>query len=92
MEVEVVKAHSSLAVDDLEMIVLGYTVWDEYTIKVSVRYTMFDNSEVFFEANRCWNLCFGNLCRPGRDNNSAVLMGLFKQMTHGINASSQGGC
>lgn len=51
VEVEVVKAHSSLAGDDLEMIVLGYTVWDEYTLKVSVRYTMFDNSEVFFESN-----------------------------------------
>ena len=30
IEVDVVKAHSSLAGDDLEMMILGYTVWDEY--------------------------------------------------------------
>ena len=47
VEVDSVKAHSSLAGDDLEMMVLGYTVWDEYTLRVSVRYTMFDNTQNF---------------------------------------------
>lgn len=51
IEVDTVKAHSSLAGDDLEMIVLGYTVWDEYTLKISLRYTMFDNSQNFLEVN-----------------------------------------
>ena len=51
IEVDTVKAHSSLAGDDLEMIVLGYTVWDQYTLKVSVRYTMFDNSQNLMEVN-----------------------------------------
>jgi hypothetical protein len=49
IEVDVVKAHSSLAGDDLEMMILGYTVWDEYTLRISVRYTMFDNSQNFME-------------------------------------------
>ncbi|MEC7167461.1 MAG: hypothetical protein VXY42_03840 [Candidatus Thermoplasmatota archaeon] len=51
IEVDTVKAHSSLAGDDLEMIVLGYTVWEEYTLKISVRYTMFDNSQNYMEVN-----------------------------------------
>ena len=51
VEVDSVKAHSSLAGDDLEMMVLGYTVWDEYTLRVSVRYTMFDNTQNFMEVN-----------------------------------------
>ena len=63
IEVDTVKAHSSLAGDDLEMIVLGYTVWEEYTLKISVRYTMFDNSQNFMEVNRCRDICFGSLCR-----------------------------
>ena len=51
VEVDSIKAHSSLAGDDLEMMVLGYTVWDEYTLRVSVRYTMFDNTQNFMEVN-----------------------------------------
>ena len=51
VEVDSVKAHSSLAGDNLEMMVLGYTVWDEYTLRVSVRYTMFDNTQNFMEVN-----------------------------------------
>ena len=51
IEVDTVKAHSSLAGDDLEMIVLGYTVWDQYTLKVAVRYSMFDNSQNLMEVN-----------------------------------------
>jgi len=51
VEVDSVKAHSSLAGDDLEMMVLGYTVWDEYTLRISVRYTMFDNTQNFLEVN-----------------------------------------
>ena len=49
IEVDSVKAHSSLAGDDLEMMILGYTVWDEYTLRISVRYTMFDNTQNFLE-------------------------------------------
>jgi len=51
VEVDSVKAHSSLAGDDLEMMILGYTVWDEYTLRISVRYTMFDNTQNFLEVN-----------------------------------------
>ena len=51
IEVDTVKAHSSVAGDDLEMMVLGYTVWEEYTLRISVRYTMFDNSQNFMEVN-----------------------------------------
>jgi hypothetical protein len=43
IDVDKVAAHSSLAGDDLEMIVLGYTVWDEYILEVSVTWTSFDN-------------------------------------------------
>lgn len=43
IDVDEVAAHSSLAGDDLEMIVLGYTVWNEYILEVSVTWTSFDN-------------------------------------------------
>tara|TARA_B100000530_G_scaffold236091_1_gene153316 strand:+ start:498 stop:1142 length:645 start_codon:yes stop_codon:yes gene_type:complete len=43
IDVDEVASHSSLAGDDLEMIVLGYTVWDEYILEVSVTWTSFDN-------------------------------------------------
>jgi len=43
IDVDEVASHSSVAVDDLEMIVLGYTVWDEYILEVSVTWTSFDN-------------------------------------------------
>ena len=43
IDVDEVAAHSSLAGDDLEMSVLGYTVWDEYILEVSVTWTSFDN-------------------------------------------------
>lgn len=43
IDVDKVASHSSVAGDDLEMIVLGYTVWDEYILKVSVTWTSFDN-------------------------------------------------
>ena len=51
IEADTVKAHSSVAGDDLEMMILGYTVWEEYTLRISVRYTMFDNSQNFMEVN-----------------------------------------
>ena len=43
IDVDEVASHSSLAGDDLEMIVLGYTVWDEYILEVSVTWTSFDS-------------------------------------------------
>ena len=43
IDVDEVASHSSLAGDDLEMIVLGYTVWYEYILEVSVTWTSFDN-------------------------------------------------
>lgn len=43
IDVDEVASHSSLAGDDLEMIILGYTVWDEYILEVSVTWTSFDN-------------------------------------------------
>ena len=39
IEVDSISAHSSIAGDDLEMLVVGYTVWDEYRITVELEWT-----------------------------------------------------
>lgn len=38
LERDVVKAHSSLSGDDLEMMILGPTVWSEYIISIDLEY------------------------------------------------------
>jgi hypothetical protein len=39
IDVESISSHSSLAGDDLEMQILGYTVWDSYTIAIELVWT-----------------------------------------------------
>ena len=39
IEVDRIDSHSSVAGDNLEMLIIGYTVWDEYSILIDVQYT-----------------------------------------------------
>tara|TARA_B100000965_G_scaffold113560_1_gene93703 strand:- start:6014 stop:6613 length:600 start_codon:yes stop_codon:yes gene_type:complete len=39
IEVDSISAHSSVAGDDLEMLIAGYTVWDNYVIAIDLKYT-----------------------------------------------------
>ena len=41
IEADSISAHSSIAGDDLEMLIVGYTVWDNYVIAVDLKYTDF---------------------------------------------------
>ena len=45
IEVDSIDAHSSIAGDDLEMIVVGYTVWDQYLITIELEWTDYNNVE-----------------------------------------------
>lgn len=45
IEIDSIDAHSSIAGDDLEMIVVGYTVWDQYLITVELEWTDYNNVE-----------------------------------------------
>lgn len=38
LELDVLKSHSSISGDDLEMMVVGYTVWDEYNLIIDLEY------------------------------------------------------
>ena len=38
IEVDSISAHSSIAGDDLEMLIAGYTVWDNYVIAIDLKY------------------------------------------------------
>lgn len=38
LELDVLKSHSSISGDDLEMMVIGYTVWEEYTLTIDLEY------------------------------------------------------
>ncbi len=43
-------SHTSIAGDDLELELLGYSVWEEYTIQITIEWTDFrgvDNKETF---------------------------------------------
>lgn len=51
IEVGSIDAHSSIAGDDLEMIVLGYTVWDQYLITIELEWTDYNN----VEQKETWN-------------------------------------
>ncbi|MBT7459703.1 MAG: hypothetical protein HN794_01520 [Euryarchaeota archaeon] len=39
IEVEMISSHSSVAGDDLEMQILGHTVWDSYVIAIEIKWT-----------------------------------------------------
>ena len=45
IEVESINAHSSIAGDDLEMLVVGYTVWDQYLITIELEWTDYTGEE-----------------------------------------------
>ena len=45
IEVESIGAHSSIAGDDLEMLVVGYTVWDQYLITIELEWTDYTGEE-----------------------------------------------
>ena len=38
IEIDAISAHSSIAGDDLEMLVVGHTVWDNYVIAIDLKY------------------------------------------------------
>tara|TARA_B110000444_G_scaffold240488_1_gene255899 strand:- start:18102 stop:18695 length:594 start_codon:yes stop_codon:yes gene_type:complete len=42
IEVEQISSHSSVAGDDLEMQILGHTVWDSYVIAIEVQWTDYE--------------------------------------------------
>ena len=45
MEVETISPHSSVAGDDLEMLIQGYTVWDNYVIAIDLKYTDYNDED-----------------------------------------------
>ncbi len=45
IEVETISSHSSVAGDDLEMLIQGYTVWDNYVIAIDLKYTDYNGEE-----------------------------------------------
>ena len=45
IEVETISSHSSVAGDDLEMLIQGYTVWDIYVIAIDLKYTDYNGEE-----------------------------------------------
>jgi|TARA_B110000902_G_scaffold6932_1_gene8287 hypothetical protein len=44
VEVDRIEAHSSLAGDNLEMLIIGYTVWAEYSISINLQYTDYNGN------------------------------------------------
>ena len=45
IDVESISAHSSVAGNDLEMKILGYTVWENYVIAVDLRWTDYNGEQ-----------------------------------------------
>lgn len=43
IEVDRISAHSSLAGDSLEMLIIGHTVWAEYSISIDLEYTDYND-------------------------------------------------
>ena len=39
IEIDAISTHSSIAGDDLEMLIVGHTVWDNYVIAIDLKYT-----------------------------------------------------
>ncbi len=44
IQVDRIESHSSLAGDDLEMLIIGYTVWDEYVVVIDLDYTDYNGN------------------------------------------------
>ena len=44
VEVDRIEAHSSLAGDNLEMLIIGHTVWAEYSISINLQYTDYNGN------------------------------------------------
>ena len=55
IEVDRIEAHSSVAGDNLEMMVIGYSVWDEYIIKIELNY----NNHLGNEVSESWSHSVG---------------------------------
>lgn len=55
IEVNRIEAHSSVAGDNLEMMVIGYSVWDEYIIKIELNY----NNHLGNEVTESWSHSVG---------------------------------
>ena len=58
IETERIESHSSLAGDKLEMLIIGYTVWDEYVIVVDLDYTDYNgnlHSETWSHSVGIWS-------------------------------------
>ena len=47
IDVDVISAHSSVAGDDIEMLVAGHTVWDNYVIAIDLKYTDYNGDRQF---------------------------------------------
>ena len=45
IEVETISPHSSVAGDDLEMLIQGYTVWDNYVIAIDLKYNDYNDED-----------------------------------------------
>lgn len=45
IEVDKISSHSSVAGDDLEMQILGHTVWESYTIAIEMQWTNYNGEE-----------------------------------------------
>lgn len=46
VELDSVNAHASIAGDDLEMLISGYTVWDNYVVRTHLEWTNFAGQEM----------------------------------------------
>ena len=55
IEVDRIEAHSSVAGDNLEMMVIGHSVWDEYIIKIELNY----NNHLGNEVTESWSHSVG---------------------------------
>tara|TARA_B110001452_G_scaffold263050_1_gene263955 strand:- start:991 stop:1656 length:666 start_codon:yes stop_codon:yes gene_type:complete len=45
IEVDRIESHSSLAGDELEMLIVGHTVWAEYSISIDLEYTDYNDKK-----------------------------------------------
>ena len=45
IEVETISSHSSVAGDDLEMLIQGFTVWENYVIAIDLKYTDYNGED-----------------------------------------------
>ena len=45
IEVETISSHSSVAGDDLEMLIQGFTVWENYVLAIDLKYTDYNGED-----------------------------------------------